>query len=65
MTWRILRLHDGRMSSLGVVAESSDDILLFALATGGTDATALLLHMQLNIRLDITKRQTALKQDAK
>jgi hypothetical protein len=51
-----LRLHDGRMSSLGVVAESSDDILLFALATGDTHATALLLLMQLNIRLDITKR---------
>jgi hypothetical protein len=59
MTWRILRLqHNGRMSSLGdvIVAESSDDILLFALATGDTHATALLLLMQLNIRLDITKR---------
>jgi hypothetical protein len=46
------------MSSLGdvIVAESSDDILLFALATGDTHATALLLLMQLNIRLDITKR---------
>lgn len=46
------------MSSLGdvIVAESSDDILLFALATGGNHATALLLRMQLNIRLDITKR---------
>jgi hypothetical protein len=54
MTWRILPLqHDGRMSSLGdvIVAESSDDILLFALATGGNHATALLLR-----RLDITKR---------
>jgi hypothetical protein len=43
------------MSSLGVVAES-DDILLFALATGDTHETELLLFMQLKIRLDIKKR---------